>query len=156
MNRLVLVCSLLILAAISFGYLWFDSTPPCRVPDQKLSDYGKLAYQFLGEMNAYLISLATLLLGSLGVIGMKLNSIVHENDKLHVRWVLSIAGVLSIASLAYALFGHIYLIESAINACPGFSEKLTFTQGMQILTLSFGAVGALYLIFVFVGIERRE
>ena len=156
MGRLLVVSIALVIVAAVGGYLLFGSVPPCRLPGAELGKYGELSYQLLADTNAYLISLATLLLGSLGAIGMKLGTLMHESDRQHARWVLAIGGIFGVASLAYALYGHIFLAEAAVNECAALSDKLAYTQIMQVLALVLGLVATLYLIFVFLGFERRQ
>lgn len=156
MNRLLLSCVVLVFAAISIGYFWFGGIPPCRITDKPLDGFATLSFQLLSETNAYLISLATLLLGSLGVMGMKITSLQHDRDCQQARWMISIAGVFAVASLYFAFDSHINLAETAINHCTDFGDKLVYTQLMQVLTLLLGVIVALYFIFVFLGFERKK
>lgn len=156
MNRILIGTIVLLLVLAVGDYCWFRNEPPCLEPASTMSDFDKLAFQLLADMNKYLISLATLLLGGLGAVGMKFHTLSNGEDRLHARNTLSVAGAFAIASLYFAFISHVRVAEAAINDCTDFESKLRAAQYVQFATLAVGLIATLYLMFRFLGYKRNE
>lgn len=142
------------LGAIISDYVFFQGVPPCVLPSKEITEFDKIAFQLLADMNKYLISLATLLLGSLGALGLKFHTLKSAVDRAHATTTLSIAGIFGITSLYFAFDSHVGLAEAAINDCTDFGTKLAVKQLLQFSALVIGLVANLYLIYRFLGYER--
>ncbi|MEW8410628.1 MAG: hypothetical protein AB2696_17455 [Candidatus Thiodiazotropha sp.] len=121
-----------------------------------MSEFDKVAFQMLSDMNKYLISLATLLLGSLGALGIKARTLKQDSDRSHLRSTLSVAGSFGIGSLYFGFDSHVGLAEAAINNCAEFGSKMEVAQFLQFTTLVVGLLITLYLIYQFLGYERNN
>ena len=143
------------LVAIITEYIWSHNMLACRFPEENLSDFGIVAYQMFTDLNKYLISLATLLLGGLGALGMTIQSLSKEDERVNSINLLCIAAVLGITSLYFAFVSHVGIAEAAINGCAVFGPMLEVSQRLQFGTLVAGLITTLYLMFRFLGYKRR-
>lgn len=156
MSKTVISAITLVVVAIVTKFLWFQADPPCREPASDITEFGKIAFQLLAEMNKYLISLATLLLGALAAVATKSYTLIQASKIKRFRSLILVAGTFAIGSLYFALDSHVGLAEAAINSCTIFGRKLVVSQTLQFVLLVFGLVVSFYLVWRFMDYARSE
>lgn len=156
MKGIIALCLILVISAIFITWFLYGEEPPCREVNSVLDDFSKLSFDILREINSYVISLSTLLIGGLAVFVMKNNSILDVKTNKMNRTLISISGIFSTASLYCSLIFYNNLAEAAINGCAQLNEKINITYSMQVSFLSISAVFFLLLIFSYLGYERHR
>lgn len=153
---IVISAATLAIVAITVDYSMFGNEPPCLSPSEKMSEFDKVAFAQFSEMNKYLISLATLLLGGLGAIAMKFNTLCVGSERSETRTALASAGAFGVTSLYFAFLSHVRLAEAAINECTSFGAKLQCAQFLQFSTLILGVLIACYIALRYTSYVRTD
>lgn len=156
MRTIIFLCFTLVISAILISWLLYGEKPPCREVNSVLDDFSKLSFDILREINSYIISLSTLLIGGLAVLLVKHSSILNGEEKKKTRTLISISGIFSIGSLYCSLIFYNNLAEAAINGCAQLNDKISVTYAMQVSFLSIGAAFFFFLIFSLFGYESKK
>lgn len=147
----LLVVSLVVL----LDFLWFDHIAPC-VMRGTLTEFAKLTYQQLTEMNKYLISLGTLVLGGIGGMAFTGHTIKQAADKREATALVFAAALFGLTSLYFAFVSHVRIADATIANCIEFGTSMEAAQTIQFYSLVLEVVVGIYLALRFMSFERQE
>lgn len=128
------------------------NVPPCVFPVDALSRAAQLAYEALWTTTYFLISLALLVLGALGVMHRKISVLENGNIRAKCANALYFGGGFTVSSLYFAYGSYVEITNAALNSCDTFSRALQLTLLCQGCTLALGSAATLYLLVLFLSV----
>lgn len=149
----VILAILIVLVFLFVDYLYFDHVAPCDRPG-KYTDFVALTYQQLSEMNRYLISLSTLVLGGVAIISMSCNNLRSLTNKREAIALICAATLFGVASLYFAFVSHIRIADATIAQCIEFGGAMREAQRFQFYTVLLAAITGIYLAIRYISFER--